>query len=147
MVSELFKEVKTGQLRRMAFFGYGALLMLIPLVLMLIVVSIIGAGEQLAGGDLAQAQDKLGAWFGGPVAIIVISLMIVVFFAQLNIMAKRLRHMGLPGWWWVLGIIVINLVVTAIAGEQVGNLIGLIVALSLLFIPGGSFGQSRLDRE
>ena len=142
MISALFKEVKTGQLRRMAFFGYGVLLMVIPLIFMLIVVFAIGAGEYLIGGDLTQAQDKLRGWFSGPVSIIFIAFMIAIFFAQLNIMAKRIRHMGLSGWWWVLGIIVINLVVTGIAGEQVGNIVGLIIALALLFIPGDSFGQS-----
>lgn len=143
MVSALFKELKTGQLRRMAFFGYGVLLMIIPLIFMLVVVFLIGAGEHLIGGDLTQAQDKLRGWFSGPAIIIVFSFMIAVLFAQLNIMAKRLRHMGLSGWWWVLIIIVVNLVVTAIAGEAIGNIIGLIVALALLFIPGDSFGRSR----
>jgi len=142
MISALFKQVKTGQLRRMAFFGYGVLLMVVPLIFMLIVVVAIGAGEHLIGGDIAQAQDKLSGWFSGPMIILFASFMIVVFFAQLNIMAKRIRHMGLSGWWWVLGIVIVNLVVTAIAGEQAGNIVGLIAALALFFIPGDSFGQS-----
>lgn len=144
MVSALFKELKTGQLRRMAFFGYGVLLMIIPLIFMLVVVFLIGAGEHLIGGDLTQAQDKFRGWFSGPMTIILISFMIALFFAQLNIMAKRLRHMGVSGWWWVLGIIIINLVVTAIAGEQVGNVVGLLIALALLFIPGSTFGGSQV---
>lgn len=119
--------------------------MAIPIIFMLLIVFAIGAGEHVVGGDLTQAQDKLRAWFGVPAVIISASAMLAIFFAQLNIMAKRIRHMGLSGWWWVLGIVVINFVVTAVAGEQVGNILGLLIALALLFIPGGIFGRSSLQ--
>lgn len=144
MFSVLFKEIKAGELRRMAFFGYGFFLMLTPLIFMLVIVLSIGAGEHLIGGDLAQVQEKLSGWFGGPATIIIIAFMVAALFAQFNIMAKRIRHMGLSGWWGVLGIIVVNLVVTGIAGEDVGNIVGLGFALALLFIPGASFDRSRL---
>ena len=60
--------------------------------------------------------------------------------------------MGLPGWWMVLAIAVTKLAVAVIvgalvssaAGEQVGNIVGLVVALALLFIPGGTFGEPRI---
>lgn len=153
MISVLFKEIKTGQLRRMAFLGYWVLLILASLGFVMALAFSIGIGEQLLGGDLAQAQDKLRGWFALPAMIAFMGFMLAVGFAQLNIVAKRIRHMGLPGWWTVLAIGVAKLAIAVIvgalvgqaAGEQAGNIVGLIVALSLLFIPGGTFGQSQIS--
>ena len=142
MISILFKEIKTGQLRRMAFFGYWLLLALIMMGLMLAMVFAIGAGEQLMDGELTQAQDQLHEWFSLPAMIIFIGFMAVMSFAQLNIVAKRIRHMGLPGWWVLLAIVVVKLVLNALLGEEAANIAGLIVALAVLFVPGGAFSKN-----
>ena len=58
----------------------------------------IGVAEHFVGGDLKTAQNILREKLALP-AIVVISLAMIGFvFAYLNIIAKRARDVGLPGW-------------------------------------------------
>jgi uncharacterized membrane protein YhaH (DUF805 family) len=50
------------------------------------------------GGDLQEAQAQLASDFGGPAVIVVQLLFAILFVAKLNIMAKRIRDIGLNGW-------------------------------------------------
>ena len=112
MFKTLFGDITDGRLRRLQFLGYSLFLVLLMIGFGLAVVMAIGAGEQLIGGDLQQAQDKLREWFTLPFLIVLGLVLFVLLFAHLNITAKRIRDIGLPGWWTVLGIAVLTGVVS-----------------------------------
>lgn len=141
MIKEIFGDVKSGQLRRMAYLGYWVLLTAVMIGFGFTLVLAIGAGETLIGGDLTQAQDKLRAWFTLPTVVIVSVISMLALFGHLNIMAKRIRDIGLPGWWLVLGLAILGGILTAQFSEQASNALSLLVWLALLAIPGGFFGH------
>ena len=66
MIKALFGDVKTGRLMRLQYLGYSLLLSLLMLGFGFAVVSTIGAGEHIIGGDLQLAQDKLREMFTLP---------------------------------------------------------------------------------
>jgi uncharacterized membrane protein YhaH (DUF805 family) len=69
---------------------------------------IAAAVVHLVGGDLQEAQAQLASDFGGLAVIVVPLLFAILFVAKLNIMAKRIRDIGLNGWWIVLVIVVLT---------------------------------------
>ncbi len=141
MIQALFKQVNDGKLRRMEFFGYWMLLVVLMMGFIFAVVAAIGIGEQLLGGDLSQAQDVLRTRFGLPFMLIFAVFMGVICFGSLNIAAKRFRHIGLPGWGAVLVVLILNVVAGRLIDEQAASLVGTIAGLVLLFAPGGLVGQ------
>ena len=141
IVSKLMGDVKSGELLRLPFLGYSVVIGLIMLAFGLIVVFSMGAGEHLLGGDIMQAQDKLRGWFGIPAMIITMMVCLALLFAGFNISAKRIRNMGLPGWWGVLAVTVAGFVLSALISEQGGSIFNGIYVLCLLFIPANTFAK------
>jgi uncharacterized membrane protein YhaH (DUF805 family) len=106
---------------------------------------VIGASEQLIGGDLQQAQAKLAEWFTLPF-MVVFGLVVAVFvFAGANIMAKRIRDIGLPGWWSVLAIVVLTGVVSVAISAQASNGLYLLITLALLLIPTDALAKGARE--
>ncbi len=128
-------------MRRMAFLGYWVLLTAVMVGFGFAIVLAIGAGETLIGGDLTQAQDKLRAWFTLPTIVVVGVISMAALFGHLNIVAKRIRDIGLPGWWLVLGLAIFGGILSTQFSEQAGSALSLIVWLALLVIPGDIFGH------
>ena len=143
MFKTLFGDITDGRLRRLQFLGYSLFLVLLMIGFGLAVVMAIGAGEQLIGGDLQQAQDKLREWFTLPFLIVLGLVLFVLLFAHLNITAKRIRDIGLPGWWTVLGIAVLTGVVSAAVSNQAGSGLSNLIWLALVLIPGNAFAKGR----
>jgi uncharacterized membrane protein YhaH (DUF805 family) len=102
MLKSYFGDVKSGRLQRLPFLGYFILLQIIMVAIAVGIGAGIGAVENLVGGDLQQAQEMLRTRFGIPVIILLAILYGALFFAMLNLEAKRIRDMGLPGWWPLL---------------------------------------------
>ena len=143
MMSVYFGDFKTGRLKRLQYLGYEILLLALSFGFMIAVVLAIGAGEHIMGGNLQQAQAELAARFGG-VAIAVVGLFyFTLFVAKLNIMAKRVRDIGLSGWWVVLTVVLLAGLLGNYHQTQSGSsLMGLVVLL-LLFIPSDAIGGKQ----
>jgi len=78
--------------------------------------------------------------------MVVFGLVLVLFaFAGANIMAKRIRDIGLPGWWSVLAIVVLTGVVSVVISAQVGNGLYLPISLALLLIPTDAFAKGARE--
>ena len=141
MLKKLFGEVKTGRLNRLAFLGYWVLLTAFMIAMGFAIVLAIGAGEMLIGGDLAEAQETLRKWFTAPTVIVVGLVSMVTLFGHLNIIAKRVRDIGLPGWWVVLLLAIVGVVVSIQISEQASNALSMICFFALLLIPGKVVGS------
>jgi len=139
MFKVLFGDIYNGRLLRLPYLGYSLLLVALMIGFGLAVVLAIGVGEHLIGGDLQQAQDKLREWFTLP-AMILFGLVTVLFvFSGANIMAKRLRDTGLPGWWLVLAITVLTGAVSYVISNEVSSGLHTLIWVVLLLIPGNAF--------
>ena len=145
MLKGLFGETSNGRLTRLPYLGYLVLLAALSLGFAIAVGLMIGAGEQLIGGDLQQAQAKLAEWSTLPF-MVVFGLVVAVFvFAGANIMAKRIRDIGLPGWWSVLAIVVLTGVVSVAISAQASNGLYLLITLALLLIPTDAFAKGARE--
>jgi len=141
MLTVLFGDIKNGRLQRLPFLGYSLLIAVFSMLVMMgIVVAIVGA-EKLVGGDLQQAQAAIAQNMGTPFIILFSVFMAVMMFIQLNLMAKRIRDMGLPGWWVVLAVLIIAGLIGGATSEQAGGGFQMLVFLLLVLIPSNSFGK------
>ena len=143
MFKAFFGDITNGRLLRLSYLGYSLLLGLLVIGFGLAIVLAIGAGEHLIGGDLQQAQDKLREWFTLPFFIVFGLVSALFFFAGLNIMSKRIRDTGLPGWWIVLAIIVLEVIASSIISEQAGSSLHMLIWIALLLIPTNALAHYR----
>jgi len=141
MIETFFGDIADGRLARLPYLGHWVLLSLAVLVLLFGIGAAIGVGEQLIGGDLQQAQAKLREWFTLPFFVLLGLVVAVVFFAGANLTAKRIRDIGLPGWWSVLAIALLVGIVTGTVSEQVGSSVQLAIWLALVLVPSNVFAK------
>ena len=141
MFKVLIGDIKDGRLVRLPYLGYSLLLILLVAGFIFAIIIAIGAGEHIMGGDLQQAQDKLRAWFTLPFLIVFGLFFVLILFAGLNIMAKRIRDSGLPGWWGVLIIAVVSGVVSVVISEEASSGLHTLVWFVLLFVPTNAFNR------
>ena len=141
MIKTLFKDVAFGRIARLSYLGHSILLFLLLIAYMLIVVLAVGAGEHIIGGDLQQAQDQLRGMLTLPFLIVTGIVMGLLMFAGLNIMAKRIRDIGLPGWWMVLALIVLGMLLSYFVSQQAGSGLHTLIWLLLVLIPGNAVGK------
>ena len=138
MIKALLGNVKTGRLMRLQYLGYSLLVYLLMFGFVFVVILAIGAGEHIIGGDLQHAQDKLREMFTLPAMIVFAVIMPLFLFMVANIMAKRIRDIGLPGWWSVLAIIVITGIVSYMVSNEVSNGLSTLIWVVLLLVPSNS---------
>ena len=138
MIKALLGNVKTGRLMRLQYLGYSLLVYLLMLGFVFVVILAIGAGEHIIGGDLQHAQDKLREMFTLPAMIVFAVIMPLLLFMVANIMAKRIRDIGLPGWWSVLAIIVITGIVSYMVSNEVSNGLSTLIWVVLLLVPSNA---------
>lgn len=166
-----FSEWGEGKLQRLPYFGYHLLLIFFVVALIFAGIFAVGATENIMGGDLAATQELLTDKFG----IIAIFVMVAIFFiallGQVNILGKRIRDIGLPVLWTILGLVVVSIALnvafppqevalsaatiqsadgsaTAIAASTttantVVQIFDAIVFLCLVFIPSNAFGAKN----
>jgi uncharacterized membrane protein YhaH (DUF805 family) len=138
MIKALLGDVKTGRLMRLQYLGYSLLVYLLMFGFVFVVILAIDAGEHIIGGDLQYAQDKLREMFTLPAMIVFAVIMPLFLFMVANIMAKRIRDIGLPGWWSVLAIIVITGIVSYMVSNEVSNGLSTLIWVVLLLVPSNS---------
>jgi len=144
MIKALFGEVKTGRLMRLQYLGYSVLLSLLMFGFGLAVVMAIGAGEHIIGGDLQQAQDQLREMFTLPVMLVMAVVMPLFLFIGVNIMAKRIRDIGLPGWWTVLAIFIVSGVVSYLVSDNAGSIVNTLAWVALVLVPGNALTKGEV---
>ncbi len=142
MLRVYFADLSDGRLNRLGYLAYW-----LGLVLFVIVISVaaglaIGLYEQTTGGGFPPTQDELVAQVGQPAMILFALVGVVLVFVSLNLQAKRLRDMGLPGWPVAAILVGINLAVSATLSEGAGAVLSGIVFLALVLIPSNTFARS-----
>ena len=171
MLKTYYGDWGTGKLQRLPYLGYHLLLMVLIIAIIMGTIFTVGAAENFIGGNLAETQKMLMDKFG---FVAIAGIMVLIFAAmlgQINILGKRIRDMGLPVLWTILGIIVVSMVLnvafppqevalsaaavqtadgsaTAVAvskttASMVVQIFDMLIFLCLLFIPSNAFGSKN----
>ena len=167
-----FGEWQSGRLKRLPYLGYDVLLMVLGFMIIMGMLLLAGGSmESILSMGLAAVLESMGLVF--ILGIFVVSIALGI--ANLNIMAKRIRDMGLPAWGTVAGIILVSIVLNLLFPSQqmavgaavtdingalsttgdmhasTGSIItegfNLLVFLCLLFIPSDTFGNQNGTAE
>ena len=118
MLKTYFGEWGDGKLQRLPYLGYHILLMVLLIAVIIGGIFAVGAAENLMGGDLEAIQELLADKLGIISVIFIAALMFITMLGQVNILGKRIRDMGLPVLWTILGIIVLSLVLNLLFPPQ-----------------------------
>ena len=118
MLKIYFGEWGDGRLKRLPYLGYHILLMVLMMAIIFASIFSVGTMENFIGGDLATAQEVIRDKFGILAIVGFATLFIVMMFGQVNILAKRIRDMGLPALWTILGIIAISILLNILFPAQ-----------------------------
>lgn len=135
MVKVFLGNIINGRLKRLQYFGYSLLLGVLVVGFGLIIGLAIGAGEHIVGGNLQQAQALLREWLTLPFLIVFGLASVLCLFGGINIMAKRIRDIGLPGWWTTLIILVLEVSASFAFSEQHSGGLHSIIWIALLLVP------------
>jgi uncharacterized membrane protein YhaH (DUF805 family) len=140
MLRVYFGEFASGRLGRLGYLGHYVGLTLAMVAVGLAVGFGAGVTEEVVGADTAaEATQPLSV-----VALVVLSILgVAAAVAGVNILAKRLRDIGLPGWWGAAGIFVAAAILAAVGGDSVSGLFGLVVFVVLVGVPTGALGRGR----
>jgi uncharacterized membrane protein YhaH (DUF805 family) len=147
MIRTLFADLSSGRLQRLPYLGWYAVLALFVLVIGFGIGASIGLAERASGGEAADAQMVITEHLGVVGLVLIIAIFSVLLFAHLNIAAKRIRDMGLPGWLVLLGLIIVGGLIGTLAGQGIGALFNLLGLLALFLIPSNAFGKSNGELE
>ena len=118
MLKIYFGEWGDGKLQRLPYLGYHILLMVLVVAVIFAGIFAVGATENLMGGDLEATQKLLADKFGIIAIIFIAALVFITVLGQVNILGKRIRDMGLPVVWTILGIIVLSMVLNLLFPPQ-----------------------------
>jgi len=135
MLNVLFGEIATGRLKRLPYLGWYALLALLVLLAGFGIGASFGLAERSAGGNIADAQALIADKFGILGIVLIVAVFAVLLFAQLNIAAKRIRDIGLPGWLVLLGLLVVAGLIGQFVSQQIAAVIELLFVVALLLLP------------
>ncbi|MGD8276151.1 MAG: DUF805 domain-containing protein [Thiohalocapsa sp.] len=139
MFKALWGDIQTGRLKRLPFLGWYLVILALAMVLSFALGAVIGAAERMAGGEPIETQVALGESLGPVGLIAVAAVFALLLLGQMNIMAKRLRDMGLPmAWLLVLGWLLLAGLVSSAGGAVLSGLLSVIVLLGLLSVPTGA---------
>ncbi|NEX19134.1 DUF805 domain-containing protein [Thiorhodococcus mannitoliphagus] len=141
MLKTLYGEIMTGRLKRLPYLGYNLLVMLLFVLIGFGISTSIGLAERMANGEIPDLQaliwDELGV-----IGVLLIGVALTALaLAQINIAVKRIRDIGLPGWWLLLTIAVLGVFASIIGGSPLASGVNLLIFLSLLILPTDSFGK------
>jgi uncharacterized membrane protein YhaH (DUF805 family) len=142
MLKVYFAEFTNGRLSRIQYLGYAVFLVALMLAIGIGLGATAGIAEHMMGGELQEAQSKLANKYGGIVTVLVMLLFLLLLVAKLNIMAKRIRDIGLSGWWLVLAVVVLAGLASQLHTEQTGGAVIGLASLLLMLIPGGTFDKN-----
>ena len=143
MLTDYWGRFRDGKLASKRFILLWLLLVLAFVAFGFAVGASLGIAENMVGGSTAEAQEKLRQSFSLPAIVLLVVLVLLFVIAKLNIIAKRARDAGLPGWITALAIGAL----TGTASQNVDALstggVSMLVVIILALIPTNSFGGSR----
>jgi uncharacterized membrane protein YhaH (DUF805 family) len=166
-----FGEWSSGRLKRLPYLGYDVLLMVVAVIVILGTLMFVGGLDKISDVSSASLLEGMGLL----TILFFFVFFIAAFVANLNIMAKRLRDMGLPAWGSVVAIILISFILEALfpnqqaqmsavvaetqagvstavdadasTGSIVSDIFNLIVFGCLVLIPSDTFGKKISESE
>lgn len=139
MLKDYFGDFATGRVKSGQFIALWLILFVAFVAFGVLVGFGIGIAEQLLGGSVLDAQLALRTNIG-PYAILIIFAVCCAFMvAKLNIIAKRIRDTGLPGWLTTVVFAGLFSGSVQVAGEVTTGSITMILLLVLAFIPTDAF--------
>ena len=141
MLRIYFGGLTGDQLGRVGYFAFWLLLAVFFITFGLLAGFGIGVADHLGSGDAQESQARLRDEFGLPLIIGVWTAGLIFLFAELNLSAKRIRHIGLPGWPVTLGVSAVIILAALLVAPRLGHILSLIAWLALMIIPGGIFGR------
>ncbi len=141
MFRRIFGEITGARLSRLPYFGYTVLLTAVLVVVVFAIVASIAGLENMSQGNITAIEKRFAERTGGPFVIAFMLFMLGLLFAHFNLMAKRLRDIGFPGWPGVLVIFVGIAALSAVIGEEYAGTINTLVWLVLVLIPGNAFAN------
>lgn len=136
MFRTYFGDVSSGRIGRLKYLGHWILLCLAVIIVLVGITASVDFSRQIMEANAAAIQDSLTQRIGMPILWLLMLFALAVLFASLNIMAKRLRDMGVSGWGLVLVIAVISFVLTGYAPVEVASGFSILVFLALVLLPG-----------
>lgn len=135
MIRAFFLDIRDGKMTRLPYFGYSILLDLLGLLFVFGIVVAMAGAETVMGGDLQEAQAVLRKVFTGPLLAALAVFFTVAVFASLNMSAKRIRDIGLPGWMVVFAIAVVTIAISILVSEKAAQSLSLVFWIALLLTP------------
>jgi uncharacterized membrane protein YhaH (DUF805 family) len=141
MFKDYCSEGSNGRLTSIPFLIRWLALLAIFFVLLIGLGAAIGLTERIVGGDLEALRQRLTSNLGGPVAILLLIAFLVFAFANLNIIAKRARDVGLPGWLTAIVIGALSGGATQVTGQAATGGLGVVLLLILAFLPTNMMRQ------
>lgn len=136
MFSILWGDIQQGQLARLPYLGYSLLVSLLLILVGLSVVLLENGVERGANGI-----EGISLTLSLPGFVLLLLMTIPLGLAGLNLMAKRLRHVGLPGWPTTIAL---TLLVFAIAyGWSLPGAHGFqfLIWMTLILLPKNTFSH------
>ena len=82
-------------------------------------IMLMGTMDNMLGGSIEETQAMLFDKFGIIGIIGIVILIFATMLGQVNILGKRLRDIGLPVLWTILGIVAISMVLNVIFPPEV----------------------------
>ncbi|MDA7946854.1 MAG: hypothetical protein MPJ78_05200 [Hyphomicrobiaceae bacterium] len=140
MLRIYFGGLTGDRLGRLGFFAFWLLLAAFFITGGLTIGFSLGIADHLGGGDVQETQSQLRGEFGMPFIVAVWIAGLTFLFAELNISAKRVRHIGLPGWPVTLGVSAVIILAALLVTPRLGHILSLLAWLALTIVPGGVFG-------
>ncbi|HEX6142815.1 MAG TPA: DUF805 domain-containing protein [Geminicoccaceae bacterium] len=137
-----FGELREGRLARMPFLAWTILLMLLVIGFGLLFGAALGVAGT-AVGDEADVEAAIEALFSGPLLVLLTLIGLVILFVHYNLIAKRARDIGLPGWWTVAAVFLLSGFAGALLSETAVGLINGAIGLALLLLPGDLLRRPR----
>ncbi|MEO1204775.1 MAG: DUF805 domain-containing protein [Pseudomonadota bacterium] len=135
MFKDYLFEISDGRLKTMPFLVRWLILLAVFIGLAIGIGAAIGMTERLIGGDIDAVRQELSSNLGTAIAILVLLTFFVFAFAKLNIIAKRARDVGLPGWLTALVIAALFGAAPQVTGHAATGGLGMLLVLILAVLP------------
>ncbi len=136
----IFFDITNGRLARLPYFGHWLLLVALAVLAAIAVGLTFGVTEHIIHVDFKGAHDKLGAGMLIPLIMCFAVIGFATMFGLLNLMAKRIRDIGLPGWPVVIGLTIVLALVSALS-HGLGQALHGVLFLALVFVPTDAVGN------
>lgn len=142
MLNIYFGGLTDDRLGRLGFLSYWLLLVVVLVTSGLLAGFSLGVADHLAGSGAEDTQTRLRDDLGLPFILVIWAAGLAFLFAELNICAKRIRHIGLPGWPATVAVGVVVVLAALLLSHRLGQGLALLVWLALVSVPGGFVGKN-----